>query len=540
MLFSRIAAVPPVQKFLWNNGGFPVVSALEKSGKLDGFKINHDPTILPIPVPNLSDNAKLKLSSPEPIPTASPGIFYSAADYIAAYKSGKTTPTAVAERFLQVMKDRESELSTLFIYRTPDTELLAAAAESTKRYQNGTARMLEGVPFCLKDEMEVAGTPITMGLSTAQAQARIRVGVSPETTACIQPFLDAGVLNWGKTNMHEIGLDTTGNNPNWGTPVNPYNKGYYTGGSSSGSAAAVGWGLAPIAMGADGGGSIRLPASYNGVYGIKPSHNLVPCGCTQSIAPSVGVLGPIAATAGDLDIALKLCLSAAKPALVAALPPPPKKKLLGIYRPWFEDCDPIYLSTVNTALETLTSKLGYSIIEIPSLPYLAESRSAHALSILRDIGLGFCQNSVTGLTPANRLLISVGRQTDLASYNAAGKLRDLLISHLAALWKKHPGMVIVTPTTPNVGVKIPTGEGQKGDFGVSDANYSIMSMQYVFAANWTGCPSVTLPVGYGEVPMGLMGMAGWGEDEGLVGLGREWEGVWDKRRRGENWIDLLN
>lgn len=78
-----------------------------------------------------------------------------------------------------------------------------------------------------------------------------------QTSWCVEKLVEAGGLIVGKANMHEIGFDTTNNNPNWGTPRNPYNRGFYTGGSSGGCAYAVGGGLVPIAVGADGGGSIR-------------------------------------------------------------------------------------------------------------------------------------------------------------------------------------------------------------------------------------------------------------------------------------------
>ena len=79
----------------------------------------------------------------------------------------------------------------------------------------------------------------------------------------------------GTTVMHEFGLDTTNNNPTLGTPLNPFSEDYYPGGSSGGSGSVVGCGLVPIALGADGGGSIRVPSAYCGVFGLKPSHGRV-------------------------------------------------------------------------------------------------------------------------------------------------------------------------------------------------------------------------------------------------------------------------
>lgn len=374
-----------------------------------------------------------------------------------------------------------------------------------------------------------------MGLSAAAAAARINAGKpADETTVSVKPFLDAGVLFLGKANMHELGLDTTNNNPNWGTPPNPYNKDYYPGGSSGGSAAAVGAGLAPIAVGADGGGSIRVPSAYCGVYGIKPTHGRVDTTPTESIAPSVGVVGPIAATMSDLRLAYHA---------MANIPPSPLSSAaaetsFGIYQPWFDDCAPAVHRLVSAAVE----RLAHPKTQIPSIPYLAESRTAHALTILHDIGSVFCRNNTAGLTPANKILVSVSSRTTPADVAAAGRLRALLMSHLAALWEQHPGMLIVTPVTPHVGAKIVPGTTETGGPGVSDSNMSLASMQYVFMANWTGAPAIALPVGYDDetgMPVALMAMGRWGDEERLLSLGERWEGMWEGRKRGSGWVDLL-
>lgn len=88
-----------------------------------------------------------------------------------------------------------------------------------------------------------------------------------------------GALIIGKTNMHEIGIGTTGHNPHYGAPRNPFNLRHYPGGSSSGSAIAVATGLVPLAMGGDGGGSIRIPAALCGVVGLKPTFQVFFCCC---------------------------------------------------------------------------------------------------------------------------------------------------------------------------------------------------------------------------------------------------------------------
>lgn len=139
----------------------------------------------------------------------------------------------------------------------------------------------------------------------------------------------------------------------------------------------------------------------------------------------------------------------------------------------------------------------------------------------------------------------------------AQRLRNLLMCHLAHLWRTYPGMLIVTPTTPNAGWHIAGGAAElKG--GVSDANMSLRSMTYVWLANFTGCPAITVPVGMvhgvnqspdkkqspqGTVPVGLMAMAEWGEEERCLEWGRvgeEW--AWQRDGGGmvkaKGWVDV--
>jgi Asp-tRNA(Asn)/Glu-tRNA(Gln) amidotransferase A subunit family amidase len=487
-------------------------------------------------------------------PTTIRSVFSSSADYIAAYKSGATTPSDVVERFLESL---EKDNRNIFISPTSPEALRAAAAASTERYAAGTPLPLDGVPLVVKDEIDVAGTRKTFGLSLKEATARVSAEASKETSWCVQKLLDAGMLFLGKSNMHEIGLDTTNNNPNWGAPRNPYNREYYSGGSSGGSGAAVGSGIVPIAVGADGGGSIRVPAAYCGAYGLKPSHGRVSSAPSPSLAPSVGVVGPIAATMADLEVAYRLMATPNpnEPVQfpVPGLPPASQNKKIGVFTPWLSDCDEIVSRHTNAALAFFREH-GYETVEI-TLPFLAESRKAHAVTILAEIAELFCRGNPRGLTPANKVLVSVGTRATARDLLLAQKLRALMMSHLAHLFQQHPGLIIVTPTMPHAGVPIAPSPSvaAKGGAGVSDSNTSLKSMQYVFLANWTGCPALTVPVGYDEksgMPISVMGMAEWGGEEGLISWGKVWEQSWEGvngdsqtktegRKRPEGWIDLL-
>lgn len=125
------------------------------------------------------------------------------------------------------------------------------------------------------------------------------------------------------------------------------------------------------------------------------------------------------------------------------------------------------------------------------------------------------------------MLICVGKKTSGVDLLQAQKLRNLLMQHLAHLYEQHPGMIIVTPTTPNAGWHINPGDLK---YGCSDGNMSIRNMEYVWMANFTGCPAISVPVGYvdpvegiGEVAVGLMGMSEWCSEDDLLAFGYDAE-----------------
>lgn len=428
---------------------------------------------------------------------------------------------------------------------------MSAAKASTARYAAGQAlSVLDGVPISVKDEVDVLGYHKRLGTTRDFSN-----GARAPTSFCVAQWEAAGAVVVGKLTMHELGLDTTNNNPNHGTPLNPHNPSYYTGGSSGGSGYAVGAGLLPFALGADGGGSIRIPASYCGVYGLKTTHGRVSGRPSPSLAASTGVLGPLAANVADLALAYRIMATpdALNPSSALFPPPSPStprpKKPLGICAPWLARADPPVRAALTAAIDHLVSHHAYIPVDI-GLPLLPEGQAAHALTILAEIASGHAASA--HLTPANRVLLSVGSRAGALDLLQAQKVRTLLMQHLAALFRAHPGLVIVSPTTPNAGWHISGGEADL-KYGVSDGNMSVRSMEYVWLANFAGCPAVSAPVGWvepaagseGRVPVGIMGMGEWGDEEGLLGWAYDVEeyvnggGLEGGRRRPGAWVDVL-
>lgn len=337
--------------------------------------------------------------------------------------------------------------------------------------------------------------------------------------------------------------DTNNNNPNYGTPRNPHNPNFYCGGSSGGSGYAVAAGLVPIALGADGGGSIRIPSSYCGAWGLKPSHGRVSGDPTPSIAASVGVLGPIATNIDDLALAYRV-MAAPPPPLTkeystsaASLFPDPstittttvhkrKAKTIGVFGDWIARAEPAVRDIYNAALEYYQKEKSYEVINI-SIPYLPQCQKAHALTIMAEIAAGVPSDQIGKLLPPNKVLVSMGTyQVKAYDLLAAQRLRNLLMTHLAYLFQKHPGLLVFTPTSPIPGWEISSQTDLS--YGLSDAKYSVRNMEYVYLANFTGCPAISCPAGYDEeshAPIGIMAMGEWGSEEDLISFARDGEGL---------------
>ena len=162
--------------------------------------------------------------------------------------------------------------------------------------------------------------------------------------------------------------------------------------------------------------------------------------------------------------------------------------------------------------------------------------------------------STHNLTPANKILIALGTVTPSTDYILAQKLRQLLMQHLSYLWKQHPGMIIVTPTTPCAGWRIGRPEVDLKS-GISDGDTTQATMEYAWMANFLGVPALSVPVGFvgaegengageevdeGGIPVGLMGMREWTGEEGLLEWGVHVETVGaDRRRRPGIWVDVI-
>lgn len=214
-----------------------------------------------------------------------------------------------------------------------------------------------------------------------------------EDAAAVNRLRAAGALLVGKTNMFEIGISPTGNNPIHGFSRNPYNLDHDAGCSSGGSAASVGSGMVPLAIGADGGGSIRIPAAHCGIVGLKPTFGRVSEFGAAPLCWSVAHIGPIGATA--LDTAIGCTLSSGEdlrdPMSVgqAAVHLRDFHNLdlagitLGIDPQWFDDTAPEIVQTCKEGLEIF--KKAAAVVKEISITGLEETRVGHVITILTEM-----------------------------------------------------------------------------------------------------------------------------------------------------------
>ncbi|KAF5546566.1 amidase [Fusarium mexicanum] len=551
-----------IRETAWANAGFASLRKIRTY--LEHFEPRYDPTVVPIALSEAEAKERGErvqisaLQQANNSQTLNPSKFYSAADYRALYLSGELTPVDVAKAILPLVEtDGPTPGRHAQGWRELNVERIMRAAEaSTERYKNKQPLgPLDGVPSAIKDDYDLDGYSTTLG-SPRDYTETPKDGEST-TSWIVRKLEEAGVVIIGKLAMHEFGLDTTGNNPNQGTPRNPFNSGYYTGGSSSGPAYAVSSGLIPLALGSDGGGSIRIPGSFCSVFGLKPTHNRLASWPGANHSPTCAVQGPLAVDMQSLAAAYE-AIAEPHPSTqfppLALQPSPPVTKVLGIFDAWISRATPSVQSLVRGLVESLAAKHGYTLVPI-EIPFPAEGQMAHALTVLTDASTLLYDTK--GLTPANKILLALGRTTPSTDYLLAQKLRGMLMQHLSYLWKTYPGMLIITPTTACAGAPIRGGKSELS-YGVNDGNYTLQSMEYVWLANFCGLPAITVPAGYvvpegrkgagevadrdteGKIPVGLMATGEWCSEDALLQFGFDAEAAGqDLRSKPPNWEDVI-
>ncbi|MGE5345808.1 MAG: Asp-tRNA(Asn)/Glu-tRNA(Gln) amidotransferase subunit GatA [Acidithiobacillales bacterium] len=220
----------------------------------------------------------------------------------AAVRSGAIAAADLAEASLRRVREASEKLGA-FLHVAGD-EALAAAARVDRRAAAGEEMPLAGVPLAVKDNINVAGLPSTAG-------SRILSGfVAPDDATCVERLVKAGAVVVGKTNCDEFGMGSSNENSAFSPVRNPWNLNHVPGGSSGGSAAAVAAGAVPLALGTDTGGSVRQPAAFCGLVGVKPTYGRVSRYGLIAFASSYDQAGALARSVEDAALAFGLMAGA--------------------------------------------------------------------------------------------------------------------------------------------------------------------------------------------------------------------------------------
>jgi aspartyl-tRNA(Asn)/glutamyl-tRNA(Gln) amidotransferase subunit A len=209
-----------------------------------------------------------------------------------ALAAGQVTSIALTQAALE----RALDLGHLnaFITLLPETALGAARASDARRAGGHVLGPLDGIPLAIKDNIAIAGVPTTDGTRAFTS----RIAAADATV--ITRLRAAGAVIIGTLNMHEGALGATTENPFWGRCDNPAAPGHTPGGSSGGSAAAIAAGIVPVTLGSDTMGSVRIPAAYCGLWGLKPTRGLIPVTGLSHLSWTLDSIGPLATNAADL------------------------------------------------------------------------------------------------------------------------------------------------------------------------------------------------------------------------------------------------
>ncbi|NRD56091.1 amidase [Corallococcus sp. AB030] len=457
------------------------------------------------------------------------------AAFARAYRDGSTDPVAVTRKVHEAIErlDGGADRLGLFISRKPE-EVLRAAEASAERLRAGTPlSVLDGVPVVIKDELDLAGFPTTLGTTFRTEPAQADSTVAARLKA-------AGAVILGKANMQEIGINPIGLNPHHGAARNPWSRGHITGGSSSGSGAVVAAGLCPVSIGADGGGSIRIPAALCGIVGLKATWGRIPETGVPPLCWNVAHVGPLGLTVDDVAAAYAIVAGPDGHDVVARQQPPHhlsgyedgalKGVRLGICTPYLEDADADVVARCREAVRALTDA-GATVVELPA-PDLNTILWTHSCIILSEMAEAMlpqvkARASVFGLD--SRTNLALGRHFRATDLIHALRHRHRLTRELLALMADVD--VIVTPTTASTAPAIPEATLPAGE-----SNLPVVDalMRFIRLANLTGCPALSVPAGFDRagLPVGVHLMGRPYEEHLLLRLGRVVERATERRTPG--------
>lgn len=442
-----------------------------------------------------------------------------AAQIAAGVVAGDFSAMEVARAALSAIDAREDQVQA-FLQITPELALEAAASIDARRAAGEVLPPLAGVPLAIKDNMNLVGTRTTC------ASRMLESYESPYTATCVQRMLDAGCLPLGKANMDEFAFGSSTESSAFKPTHNPWDLERVPGGSSGGSAAAVAAGMATLALGSDTGGSIRQPAAFCGVVGMKPSYGMVSRYGVVAFGSSLDQVGPFGRTVEDVALALDALTAGgrdpfdgtsqdAEGGFTAHLDDGVKGLRVGIVPAFMnaEGLDSEVKSAVEAAARTMVSQ-GAELVEV-DFPHLDAAIAAYYVigpaeafsNLARFDGVRYgyqepgCKNlaAQSSLSRAHGFGAEAKRRQMLGAYllssgvydryyYAAQKARSLITSDYERAFEQVD--VILMPASPTCAFK--HGE-------LSDPTRMYLSDMFTISINIAGNGGVTVPFGSSAV-----------------------------------------
>ncbi|ADO77717.1 Asp-tRNA(Asn)/Glu-tRNA(Gln) amidotransferase subunit GatA [Halanaerobium praevalens] len=436
----------------------------------------------------------------------------------AKLNKGEITPTEIKDSYLKRINQVEDQVQS---YITVTEEL---ANKQLKEYENKKDALLAGIPIAVKDNMS------TEGVKTTCASKMLENYEPPYNATVVEKLNQAGALTMGKTNMDEFAMGSTTENSAFFVSRNPWNLDHAPGGSSGGSAAAVAAGECAAALGSDTGGSIRQPASYCGVVGLKPTYGMVSRYGLVAFASSLDQIGPITKDVEDSAIMMNVIsgydpkdstsIADKKEDYTKYLKQDVSGMKIGIPAEYFElKIDPEVKASVLSAIEKLkeagaeVEKVHMTDASYALAAYYVIAPAEASSNLARydgvryglrsekadDINQMFTNTRLEGFGDEVKRRIVIGTYALSSGYYdayylKAQKVRTLIKDDFDRIFKEFD--LIVTPTAPSTALNL---ESEKDPLEMYHTDI------FTVPVNIAGVPAMSIPCGFNDnqMPIGL-------------------------------------
>jgi aspartyl-tRNA(Asn)/glutamyl-tRNA(Gln) amidotransferase subunit A len=442
-----------------------------------------------------------------------------------AIRKKEISPLEVTRAFLERIENHDQKINAFITLLTPSA--LRAARQAERDILKGKYRgPLHGIPFAAKDLF------FTKGIRTTCGSKILAHFVPPYDAAVIERLSSAGAILLGKLNMHEFAYGTTSVNPHYGAVRNPWDRERITGGSSGGSAAALACSFAPLTLGTDTGGSIRIPAALCGIAGLKPTYGRISRYGVYPLCWSLDHPGPMAKSVADLAMAMNILAGHDPRDPATPQVPVPNytralvKDLEGIRlgvpdRYYFDRLDKEVQAAVKKAIRDLKG-LGAKVQPI-SIPHLPEASTAAFIALLAEGAAALERWHLTRFRDLGedvRSRLNLGAAIKATQYLKAQRVRGKVREIFMEAFQKVDALV--TPQLPITAPKIGQSNVSLGK-GTESVPGALTRFTRIY--NLIGIPSLCLPCGFSSsgLPIGLQVAAKPFAEETVLRVGHAYE-----------------